>query len=88
MDDLVQFLCDRLDEDEKIARATVPGPWEWTGGADTWGQCGPTLVHEPGTEETEVLAVVSRDVGYTKSSNVSCCGSVASGSGGWSKVTR
>jgi hypothetical protein len=34
------------------------------------------------------LGVVSHEVGSTKSSNVSCCGRVSSGSGGWSKETR
>ncbi|MFB6512098.1 DUF6221 family protein [Streptomyces virginiae] len=28
MDDLVQFLRDRLDEDEQTARAASPGPWK------------------------------------------------------------
>ncbi|KOV86082.1 MULTISPECIES: DUF6221 family protein [unclassified Streptomyces] len=27
MDELVQFLRDRLDEDEQTARAAAPGPW-------------------------------------------------------------
>ncbi|MFD3654350.1 DUF6221 family protein [Streptomyces sp. NPDC058620] len=30
MDDLVQFLRDRYDEVERIARAATPGPWEQT----------------------------------------------------------
>lgn len=32
MDDLVQFLRARLDEDEQIARASKPGPWHADGG--------------------------------------------------------
>ncbi|MFE2384479.1 DUF6221 family protein [Streptomyces misionensis] len=28
MDDLVEFLRARLDEDERIAREAAPGPWE------------------------------------------------------------
>lgn len=35
-----------------------------------------------------LLIVVSRDLGYAKSSKVSCCGMSASGSGGWSKTIR
>jgi hypothetical protein len=29
IDNLVQFLRDRLNEDERIAREATPGPWEW-----------------------------------------------------------
>ncbi|GHF77203.1 DUF6221 family protein [Streptomyces filamentosus] len=61
MQDLVAFLRARLDEDERIARSTVPGPWSWTPKEDVWGQCGPTLVHNPGDDETEVLAGIGHD---------------------------
>lgn len=38
MDDLVQFLRDRLDEDETLARAATPGPWKQSGiGEYGWG---------------------------------------------------
>jgi hypothetical protein len=30
MDDLVRWLGEQLDEDERIARAATPGPWEQT----------------------------------------------------------
>lgn len=33
MDDLVQFLRARLDEDEPAARAATPGPWAVDGGS-------------------------------------------------------
>ncbi|MCX4540485.1 DUF6221 family protein [Streptomyces sp. NBC_01565] len=33
MDDLVQFLRARLDEDEQTARAATPGPWAVDGGS-------------------------------------------------------
>lgn len=44
MDDLVQWLCAQLDEDERIARAATPGPWklarqrgvEWVSSAEYW----------------------------------------------------
>ncbi|WP_405964870.1 DUF6221 family protein [Streptomyces sp. NBC_00723] len=29
MDDLLKWLGEQLDEDERIARAATPGPWEW-----------------------------------------------------------
>ncbi|MFI1371321.1 DUF6221 family protein [Streptomyces longwoodensis] len=32
MDELVVWLRAQLDEDERIARAATPGPWEWTRG--------------------------------------------------------
>lgn len=34
MDELVQFLRDRLDEDERTALAATPGPWEQSGIGD------------------------------------------------------
>lgn len=38
MDELVQFLRACLDEDERIARAASPGPWEQSGiGEYGWG---------------------------------------------------
>jgi hypothetical protein len=38
VDDLVQFLRERLDEDEAAARAATPGPWEQSGiGEYGWG---------------------------------------------------
>ncbi|MFE9845791.1 DUF6221 family protein [Streptomyces goshikiensis] len=64
MDDLVQFFqffraC--LDEDERIASATVPGPWEWTPEGDQWGDCGPSLVQCLGGEEVDVLSAWGHD---------------------------
>lgn len=35
MDDLVRFLRDRLDEDERTARAATPGPW-WHNPGKQW----------------------------------------------------
>ncbi|MFK0140684.1 DUF6221 family protein [Streptomyces murinus] len=35
MDDLVEFLRARLDEDERIARAATPGPW-WHNPGKQW----------------------------------------------------
>ncbi|MDJ0460600.1 DUF6221 family protein [Streptomyces sp. H27-C3] len=64
-DDLVQFLRDRYDEDERVARAATPGPWVWTPEQDVWGQCGPTLIRvgtdAPGSELMEVLAGQGHD---------------------------
>jgi hypothetical protein len=38
VDDLVEFLRDRLDEDEAAARAATPGPWKQSGiGEYGWG---------------------------------------------------
>ncbi|MFD9087634.1 DUF6221 family protein [Streptomyces prasinus] len=38
MDELVQWLRAQLDEDERIARAATPGPWEQSGiGEYGWG---------------------------------------------------
>jgi len=58
--DLV-WLTAQLDEDERIARAATPGPWEWTPETDVWDQNGPTLVrvgHDgyEGRDLVEVLA--------------------------------
>ncbi|MCX4605485.1 DUF6221 family protein [Streptomyces anulatus] len=36
-DDLVQFLRDRLDDDERIARHAVDGPWVDPMGGPIWG---------------------------------------------------
>lgn len=43
MDDLITFLRAQLDEDERIARAATPGPWEpvperpgWLTSAEYW----------------------------------------------------
>ncbi len=37
MDDLITFLRAQLDEDERIARAASPGPWEWlTENGEPW----------------------------------------------------
>jgi hypothetical protein len=36
MDDLVQFLRDRLDEDEQTARDAKPGPWREDGGGSVF----------------------------------------------------
>lgn len=44
MDDLVRWLGEQLDEDERIARAATPGPWklarqrgvEWVSSAEYW----------------------------------------------------
>ncbi|MDX3549527.1 DUF6221 family protein [Streptomyces europaeiscabiei] len=38
MDELVQWLGEQLDEDERIARAATPGPWTQSGiGEYGWG---------------------------------------------------
>jgi hypothetical protein len=58
---LVEFLRARLDEDEQVARAAMPGPWRWsTDGAFlgetsstsdwTWGHCGPDLLAANGED--------------------------------------
>ncbi|NUR06730.1 MAG: hypothetical protein HOQ45_06965 [Nocardioidaceae bacterium] len=44
MSDLVNFLLARIAEDEAVARAATPGPWEWEPETDGWGDCGPNLV--------------------------------------------
>ena len=37
------FLEARISEDEAVARAATPGPWEWEPETDEWGDCGPNL---------------------------------------------
>jgi hypothetical protein len=60
VDELVRWLGEQLDEDERIARAATPGPWVWTPETDVWDQNGPTLIREgtdePGAELVEVAA--------------------------------
>lgn len=60
MDDLVRWLGEQLNEDERIARASTPGPWVWTPETDVWDQNGPTLIREgtdaPDAELVEVAA--------------------------------
>lgn len=54
--DLVDFVRQRLDEDEQTARAATPGPWAWTPETDVWDQNGPTLIRE-GTDAADAELV-------------------------------
>ncbi len=59
---IVRFLRARLDDDERIAQAAMPGPWSWRtdqgafGGepdppeAPRWGHCGPDLIAANGED--------------------------------------
>lgn len=55
---LIEFLLARLAEDESVAQAATPGPWEWecaqTAG-DEWGHQG----HRPGDLVSQTARVIS-----------------------------
>jgi len=40
---ITEFLEARIAEDEALARAATPGPWEWGAETSEWGDCGPNL---------------------------------------------
>lgn len=40
---ITEFLEARVAEDEAVARAATPGPWEWGPETDEWSDCGPNL---------------------------------------------
>jgi hypothetical protein len=60
MDDLVQFLRDRYDDETRIAGAATPGPWAWEPCEDRGWETdnGPTLV-SPATDERERVEVAA-----------------------------